>query len=459
MNDPEHLTLDECAHRLGLRRGRLRRAIRDGDFPDPVGPDTDEPRWREVDVLRWAAASSPDLAARIPMRYWPRATEPAAYLGASERGEDAVLMMWQVGPGQVAVLWNTVDPIMVSLPDLVRRVDGATVLVNVQPDFGVDGPGVKAVNRATPEETYGLGWRDLSRVLGQPVPYWPFPLRIAELICAWKPGAEPVIAPARPNLDTGTLLRLAAVFDSEHPTHRTLLNLARVTQSQNTASAQQDLDILRETISRGSRPEVPTAIAAVPMPVPDADHEDLNPMVRRAGWLEVLSRADTLSVQCVHEALTWDGGKDFPFSNPEEVDPRQGPGAEWAQRLKPIERTAAFELIDYDGGGQTLTDPVTDAPAVLRTDGKLVAAIPQRLPATNPLAELILSRDLVWIRTTDGTLYPAPKHASLGLSWGYSGGGPAELAALIDCLLDDINAAAPGRYGAPDGLEELTQMA
>lgn len=202
-----------------------------------------------------------------------------------------------------------------------------------------------------------------------------------------------------------------------------------------------------------------TAIAAVPMPVPTADRDDLDPMVRRAGWLEVLSRADTLSMQCVREALAWDGGKDFPFSNPEKVDPTQGPGTEWIQRLEPIERTAAFELIDYDGGGQTLTDPATDAPAVLRTDGTLMAAIPQRLPATSPLAALILSSDLVWIRTTDGTLYPAPKHATLGLSWGYPGGGPAALAALIDRLLDDINAAAPGHYGAPNGLEELTQMA
>ena len=409
-------------------------------------------------MLRWAAARSPDMATRVPLRYWPDATKPAAYLGASEHGEDTVLMTWQAGVGRVTVLWNTLDPIMVWLPAFVRRVDGATVLVNVEPSFGLDGPSLKAVNRATPDEPYELVWRDLSRVLGQPVPYWPLPLRIAELILSWKPGAEPVTAPARPDLDTGALLRLASMFDSEHPTHRTLLNLARVTQSRNTASARQDLDILHEAINRGSGPQVPTAIAAVPMPVPDADREDLDPMVRRAGWLEVLGRSDTLSVQCVHEALSWDGGRDFPFSNPEKVDPTQGPGAEWVQRLQPIERTAAFELIDYDGGGETFTDPATDAPAVQCTDGELVAAIPQRLPATSPLAEMILSRDLVWIRTADGTLYPAPKDAGLGLSWGYSGGGPAELAALIDRLLNDINAAAPGRYGAPSGLNELTQM-
>lgn len=38
-----------------------------------------------------------------------------------------------------------------------------------------------------------------------------------------------------------------------------------------------------------------------------------------------------------------------------------------------MRRTAAFEFIDHDGGGQTLIDPATGAPAVQRTDGALVA--------------------------------------------------------------------------------------
>jgi hypothetical protein len=451
------LNLEGAARRLGLRVRQLRRVFRGGNFPDPAGMDAGEPYWQEADVLRWAADSDPTLAARIPLLYWPDATSPAKYLGARADGQDAFLG-WKTSQGTVSIVWRALDPIMLSLPDLVRRVDGVTVLVNVEPDFGIDGPGVKAVNQDAPDDPYGLRWSDLSRVLGQPVPYWPLSLRITELICAWKPGAEQVIAPARSDLDTGALLRLAAVFDDKHPAHCTLLNLARVVQTQITTSAQRDLDIFREAITRGSHLEETTAIAAMPMSVPNADREDIDTAVRRAGWLAVLSRCDTLSVQCVREALAWDGGKDIPFCDPEQVDPTQGPGAEWIKRLEPIERTAAFELIDYNGGGQTLTDPATDAPAVLRTDGALVAAIPQRLPATSPLAELILSEDLVWIRTADGTLYPAPKDASLGLSWGYSGGGSAELAALIGRLLDDINAIASGNYCTSDGLEQLTQM-
>ncbi|MBV8995882.1 MAG: hypothetical protein JO287_19750 [Pseudonocardiales bacterium] len=355
-------------------------------------------------------------------------------------------------------MWRALDPIMLSLPDLVGCIDDVTVLVTVEPDFGLDGPSVTAVNQAAPDDPYELPWSDLFRVLGQPVPYWPLSLRGTELIGAWKPGAQQVIAPARPDLDTGALLRLAAVFDDNHPAQRTLLNLARVAQAQNTTSALRDLDIVHEAINRESHPKETTAIAAVPMPVPNADREDLDTAVRRAGWLAILSRCDTLSVQCVREARAWDGGQDFPFSNPEQVDPTQDPGAEWAKRLQPRQRTAAFELMDDNGDGQTLTDPATDVPAVRRTDGTLVAAIPQRLPATSPLAELILSKDLVWIRTADGTLYPAPKHATRGLSWGYSGGAPTELAALINRLLDDINTTAPANYDAPEGLQQLTHM-
>jgi hypothetical protein len=452
-----YLTLEGAAGRLGWRVKQVRRVVRGGNFPDPAGIDAREPYWQEADVLRWAAGNDPGLAARIPLLHWPDAPSPAEYLGARADGQDA-LLGWKTSQGTVWIVWRALDPIMLSLPDLVRRVDDVTVLVNVEPDFGLDGPRVKAVNQAAPNDPYELPWSDLSRVLGQPVPYWPLSLRSTELICAWKPGAKQVIAPARPDLDTAALLRLAAVFDDNHPAQRTLLNLARVAQAHNTTSALRDLDILHEAINRGSPPKETTAIAAVPMPVPNADREDLDTAVRRAGWLAILSRCDTLSVQCVREALAWNGGKDFPFSNPNQVDPTQGPGTEWTKRLQPIERTAAFELMDDTSDGQTLTDPATDAPALRRADGTLVAAIPQRLPATTPLAELILSEDLVWIRTADGTLYPAPKHATQGLSWGYSGGKPTELAALIDRLLDDITAAAPGNYDAPDGLQQLTHM-
>ena len=92
-----------------------------------------------------------------------------------------------------------------------------------------------------------------------------------------------------------------------------------------------------------------------------------------------------------------------------------------------------------------------------RADGALVAALPRKLPATTPLAELILDH-LIWVRTEDGTLYPAPHPETYGLTWGYRGAGPGALARVIDALLDDITATAPDEIsGAPEGLAKLAR--
>ncbi len=124
----------------------------------------------------------------------------------------------------------------------------------------------------------------------------------------------------------------------------------------------------------------------------------------------------------------------------------------------PFERTAAFELIDFDGQCETLTDPETEAPWSARRTAFLLAAIPQTLGTYSPLSEVILDSP-IWVRTEDGTLYPAPKDNYFGLSWGYPGSGPGSSALLILRLLNDINArGADDVAGAPDGLENLTQI-
>ena len=99
---------------------------------------------------------------------------------------------------------------------------------------------------------------------------------------------------------------------------------------------------------------------------------------------------------------------------------------------------------------ETFTDPLTGLPAARSSGGTLRAAIPQRLPATSPLAEVTLEYGHhVWIRTTDGNLWLAPEQGGTGLSWGYNGGGPTALAILLGLLLDDINAVAPHNYRYP----------
>jgi hypothetical protein len=189
----------------------------------------------------------------------------------------------------------------------------------------------------------------------------------------------------------------------------------------------------------------------------NADPDDIDDTVQRIGWIELLGRTDTLPRACVKQALAWDGGKHFPFSSPAEIDPTSAPAREWVARLEPAKaRTGEFACINRDGAGDALVDPLTGAPAVRHPDG-MVTIVPQRLPTTSPLAEVTLGRP-IWVRTADGTLYPAPQRR-LGLTWSYGGTGPGVLARLIHRLLDDITAEpADGTTGTPRGLLELTRM-
>jgi|GEM_PF-1759586 len=469
IDDAKLLDLDGCAALLRVRPRRARRWVRRGEFIEPEGQDG-APFWERTAVWRWAARQGPPLSGIAPLSYWPDATSSAGYLGPTRRpsrfGEDDVVLTWAAGPGRVAMIWRPTDPIMLRLAEEVEHVD-ADVLVTVDPDFGIDGPGVRAINTARPNEQYGLAWRDLARVLGQPIPYWPWTLRHPELLEAWQPGTATVTAPARPELDTTVLLRMAAMFDPSHATHRTLENLARIAQHRGTADACGDLRILDQCLDRfhDTVAAPTTVVAARPLEIGDFDI-DLDPddalldeTTRRIGWLELLPRDDILTCQCVRQALLWDGGKHMPFSHPTEVDVTTAAGREWVARLEPAtHRTAAFAHIDADGDGEALTDPATGAPAVRYSDEKVPTSLPQRLPATSELAELILGHPL-WVRATDGTLYLLPQSPTYGSSWGYGGGGPGNLAVVIGQLLDDITAEASGTpSGAFAGLQALTRL-
>lgn len=266
---------------------------------------------------------------------------------------------------------------------IVSGLRDAAGVVVVEADFSAIGPSVRGILPAAPgvEEYTMLDWRRVAEVIGAPLPFWPFALRIPALIRAWRPGAPPVTAPAVPDLDVAPLLRLAAAVEDGSPAQRVLVNLVRVAQHRETASAARDLRILAECTDAST-----VTVAARPMAVPDAGADDLDPGTRRAGWLEILARDDTLAAACVREKMMWDHGKDFPSGNAETVNPEESPlAAEWAGRLIPAPRTAAFDQLDpRQAAAETLTDPATDAPVIRREDGTLLAAVPQRLPATAP---------------------------------------------------------------------------
>ncbi|RVX39157.1 hypothetical protein EDD27_1504 [Nonomuraea polychroma] len=449
--------LSGCARLLGWPRPLLWWRIRTGVFPAHTSQHNGHPRWRESDVYRWAAThAARELASRIPVTYWPDATAPAPYDG-SHRMERATLLCWHTQLGPLWLVWPDPEYAHETALQRARYEVGAeaAAIVAVRSDFTAFGPALQAILPDT-GVVYEPAWPQLSRILGQPAPYWPYMLRIGDLLTAWRPAAAKASAATIPELNVVPLLRLAAVLDDGSPAQQVLVNLARIAQHRASTSAEGDLQMLADAVEPGT-----TVVAAIPLNVPDVDSSDLDEAVRRVGWLEILGRDDILALQCVQEAMKWDGGDDFPYSNPETIDTRTTCGAEWARRLVPSTRTAAFEIMHHghwtDGDAGCLIDPETDAPVMRTPTGNMDTAIPRRLPASSPLAEIILDQT-IWVRTQDGILYPAPKHSYYGLSWGYPGVGPGTLALLIHHLLDDINApGARGASGAPEGLDALTE--
>ena len=131
-----------------------------------------------------------------------------------------------------------------------------------------------------------------------------------------------------------------------------------------------------------------------------------------AGRPQLLSRARELGllkpegnteespgIPHIYGATSMDSNQYYPFPHPAEVDRSDISGFEWIRRLKRSSALrAVYARIDSNGRGRALVDPLTNAPALLIDDDTVVTAIPQRLPATSPLAEVILDR-LIWIRT------------------------------------------------------------
>jgi hypothetical protein len=74
---PEPLDLAACARLLAVQRTSLKSLAKQGRFATADGTKQGRPYWYKTTVLEWAAATVPQLASRIALRYWPDAAEPA----------------------------------------------------------------------------------------------------------------------------------------------------------------------------------------------------------------------------------------------------------------------------------------------------------------------------------------------------------------------------------------------
>lgn len=454
----------------GISERALAKLAKRSDFPPPTTPPEDKSGvWRSIPAIRdWLARTGYRKPATMTLDWWPALDEVAEFNGAhrvpsSYGAQDTVLQHWDTGAGDLVVAWHD-DPHMVRGTELARMAPNVDVYVLVGADWGLRGPALWCWPGQHPEaDRVEVSWRDLARVLGRPAPFWPERLQKPDLIAAWKPGDAPVRDVGKQDLDITPLTRMALQYPPEHIVHRVMIHTAQAIDQRSEATNSSDLRILQERLDQGRITSDDIVLAALPAPAVFADRPgDIDQTVERAGWREVLGRADRLAEQCVRTLLAWNSGESLPWSQTLNI-PHSPARAEFLDRLKPAaERTAIYAALNRQNDstrGVALVDPLTDIPVLLpeEPDGYVRALAPQRLSTTSPLAAIILEPE-IWVRTQDGTLYPAPLNRAGGLSWGYRGGGPRTLATLAYRLLADITAPAPtigdGR-DAPEGLVKL----
>lgn len=435
----EELGTSDIARLLGISRPRVWQLRKDPTFPKAAGRDEQgREYWYEAQILRWVAGTTRGLADKAPLLYRPASGAEARYLGTS-MVDGYVVLRWDSELGRVGFVYSPRGFHSGQVGYILTRLltkTGADVLVGM--DAGhhdAFGPDLVAVDAAYPERHYAPRWTDLRQTLGMRVPYWPDGLTIPDEMAKWRPGNSTVyLQPRHPELDTRPLLDLVVASPDNSPVSRTALQLARAIDAQAAQGARNDIELLNKCHDRD-------AITLAADLREGTEASEVEEWVRREGWLQILDRTDDGARQCVDLALRWDGGRYFPFSSPNQIDPATSPeAAEFVKRLQPAPETVCYqvfgrEITDY------LQDPATGLPAVRTVDDEIWAALPQRLPATTPLGHVILRDHQVWIRTSDGTLYLAPEDGS-GLTWGYRGNGPTTLAKLLNRLLDDINAPA-----------------
>ena len=268
---------------------------------------------------------------------------------------------------------------------------------------------------------------------------------------AWRPGDPPAVIPANHiELPTHALIELAADEPDGSPAAAVCLWLARHFRRQDAETTQQSINEIQSAATDPDNDCAYVHIAAIPAPLLRPADDMPDEMVRRAGWAQIVERRDVLAAAAAELVLAWDGGGAWPVGQTAEFDPDSCSAAtEWTARLRPVSagqpptvlERQLLENVSSDRG-ELLYDEASGCAAVRRTDhlGEVTvyACVPQRISTVAPLSEVILSGNTVWIRTSDGGLWLAPFLPGRGLSWGYSGGGPHALAALLNRLLDDI---------------------
>ncbi|MFE3163383.1 hypothetical protein [Streptomyces sp. NPDC059224] len=417
-------------------------------------------------------------------RWLQRPVANAVFDGAQFIDRYAVLR-WDTDRGGIAFVHSMVDGNAAPKPvtSALRRHHGARLadryacVVVAQTSTQVSQPWVpdlQAYDIDGGDQPYYTTWAELAALLGQPAPYWFHALRDRDAIAAWRPGAPPAVVPAHDIATPVTALtELAADEPDGSPAAELCWYLAREVRRRGHASTARYIAELRKNAADGGD-GAHLVLGAVPAPLLRPAPEEPTEMVRRAGWLSITERRDVLAHRVAAFAQRWDGGRDWHTGAVVSVRPDACTTArEWAKRLVPAaadQPPTVLEKVLLDNGREAdsdvlLHDPVAGVPVLQRAPDTgptdLSTCTLQRLPTRSPLAALVLSAGICWIRTEDQTLWLAPERDGWGIGYGYSGNGCLALARLVDVLLDDISAPAvcPDDPAAPRALFELLRDA
>lgn len=434
---------------------------------------------------RGGQQSEPQPAELVAIDAIPDATSPVSYRGADEddRLDGFVFLNWETSAGLLAVAYPTSRRSGHLYPNWVReyKPDVRCVLVVSAQQFQTpDGP-VLVTNRSTDESAL---WRDYARVIGQPAPYWPYGLADPELIRAWRPGHQAVTAVPTMEHDMTPLIELAGRYPCDSAMHRVMTCLYRWAVYNAAEPSRSAVECMDNPLFQGLYGTNRLVLAATAEEVgkPDNLVDTFGVPAVRAVVSELLDRRDPLAedvVACLHM-----GGLDqyFPHARPEHYVPAGARAAQnsprqasvvveqWLAQLEEVPVYLADARFGYwrlmrqsgfDRVARRFVDRAKDAPVVEVVDERgevraYQALVPRRLPATSPLAEWIVDGDgdYSWVRTQDGTLYPAPV-GNRDVCWGHDG----FIAPLVERLLDDINAEPLDRAIEPshNRLTPLTQ--
>lgn len=423
---------------------------------------------------------NPPRTPLIALQDMPKATTPVPYLGAEtfDLIPGYLFLNWGTEAGVLTAAYATTDNNGWSRAEWVRDLKPETkCLIKVAREgfHAPDGPDVLDLSIEDAHDR-GRMWRYYARVIGQPAPYWPKDVAFEDLMTAWQPGHPPVTTMPVLSPDMSPLLQMSALYPPDSPTHRVLMYYyLRVLHDAGIysrwaaeAATDEHFEAFNEDHSVAFTDRLVLGAAAIDVPQPKA-LDDLSETAIRAVFAEISSRHDTLAVRVIECIHMFGAEHHLPFASIDRY--RVGETAmldEWLKQLDevpmhvPDPRFGHFAPKYYPRVRRRLIDRATGAPVVELVDfhdevEEYVTALPRRLPATTPLAELIIDNGghSLWIRTGDGTLYPAPG-GRYDVAWGGSG---SYIGPLIERLLDNVNTEPLDSVEArkDNGLTKLTK--